>query len=353
MSTSNEISRRRVLGLAAGAALAGVLAACGDDDDGAAPATSAPGTTGPATTTPGTAPAITAPTASSAPAGPRAIDTINGPIEVPAAPSRVVALNFVDTANLLDLGVTPLGGTTSGVSFLPAYKDQLAAMTDVITADGLPNIELIASLKPDLIVGSDWVDTSKRYVPYDDLKGIAPTVLVEWQQAAGNWADQAVGFAAAVGRSAELDALRGEFESKAAEIKTTHADVLAEFEWALVQGGLQGDWFLYTPQSSHGRVLEQAGVRLADIFEGETGGFIDVSAEELGRLSAAGVIGLNVNESAAEGAAALRAQPLWPGLPAVTADRVFEMSWFFPSSYRVAMALLDELAPALDTLAKG
>ena len=358
----------RVFAAGTVAVLAVVLAACGSDDAAdsssdtsaaTAPGTDAPTSEVPATEAPTTeaattdVPATEAPTTDAAEtATTRTVETIHGPVEIPTAPTRVVALNFVDTANLLDLGVTPVGGTTAGVSFLPEYADAIAAMPDVINVDGSVNLELVASLEPDLIIGSDWLDASQQYMPYDELATIAPTALFEWQQAAGNWPDQAAHFADAVGKSSELEALKSDYEAQAEEISTTYADLLASQQWALVQGG-QGEWYYYTPNSSHGRVLADAGVQFAPIQTAEEGGFVTMSSEQVAELAPADVIAINANESAADGLVLLEGEPLWPTLPAVQNEQVFPLQWFFPTSYKVSMALLDELTATLDTMNGG
>ena len=280
----------------------------------------------------------------------KVVDTIHGPVEVPVSPRRVVCIGFVDTACLLDLGVVPVGISTWGVSFLPDYEEVLADIPEIADATGLGlNLELIASLEPDLIIGSDWLDPAQQSAPYDELSAIAPTALCEWQQAAGNWPDQDAWFADVLGRTAQLDALRNDFERAADDIADRHGAALAASRWALVQGGAD-QWFAYTAQSSHGQVFVRAGVQLTDFVDGETAGVLALSYEQLAELQSADAIALNVNVSAADGADILGGQPLWAGLPAVAAERVYPMNWFFPSSYRVATALLGELDTALTQL---
>ncbi|MFT3853193.1 MAG: ABC transporter substrate-binding protein [Ilumatobacteraceae bacterium] len=358
------LSRRTLLGLGAATVTGLVLAACGSDGDASSTAASttsaAPGTTAATTTTSGagtTSAAATTTTAASTPASApaaltRTVDTIHGAVEVPTSPQRVVCLNFVDTATMLDVGIVPVGMATSGVNFLPEYESAMANIPQVTSENALEyQVELIASLKPDLIIGSDWLAADRQHVPYDQLSAIAPTAICEWQQAAGNWPDQAAFFADVVGRTSELDALRSAYEAHADQIKSTHAAPLGEYTWALIQGGLQSDWYLYTPHSSHGQVFARAGVRFADIASDETGGFVAMSTERIGDLAAADVLALNVNVSATAGADKLKAEALYQTLPAVKNDRVFGMSWFFPSSYKVADALLGELDTALGKLA--
>jgi ABC-type Fe3+-hydroxamate transport system substrate-binding protein len=240
---------------------------------------------------------------------------------------------------------------TSGVNFLPEYEATMADIPDVTVAEtGDLNLELIASLQPDLIIGSDWLDPAKQLAPYDQLTAIAPTALCEWQQAAGNWPDQAAFFADVVGRTPELEAVKATYETSADSIKAEHAEALAAQTWALVQGGADGQWFFYTPHSSHGQVFARAGIQFADINSDEPGGFVAMSTENIGDLAAASALALNMNVSATAGGEALQAEPLFQALPAAQDGQVYPMTWFFPSSYQVASALLVEIDDALAKL---
>ena len=138
-----------------------------------------------------------------------------------------------------------------------------------------------------------------------------------------------------VGKTTEFEALRDTYEARADEIKAGHTAALAAHKWALIQGGL-GEWYFYTPQSSHGQVFARAGVQFADINTGEPGGFVTMSEERVGELAAADVLALNTNVSAQEGADELQGLELFKTLPAVAAGDVYSMTWFFPSSYKVA-----------------
>lgn len=348
-----RFTRRTALGLGVGAAVTAVLASCGDDS-GATESTST--SSPPTTAAAGTTVASTAPAATDAPttvarAATRSVQTLHGAVEIPAHPQRIVCLRFVDTATLLDVGVTPVGMATWGVNFLPEHATTMADIPDVTVAGSADlNLELIASLRPDLIIGSDWLDPAKQAVPYDDLTAIAPTALCEWQQSAANWPDQAAFFADVVGKTPELQAVQAEYETSADAIRADHAVGLAAQTWALVQGGADGEWYFYTPESSHGQVFARAGVQFADIRSDEPGGYVVMSTENIGELAAASALALNMNVSAVAGGEALQAEPLFQALPAAQDAQVYPMTWFFPSSYKVASALLVELDEALAQL---
>lgn len=88
----------------------------------------------------------------------------NGPIEVPAAPKRVVVLGSF-TGNVMSLGVN-LVGVDSWAKMNPRFQEKLKDVAEVSDE----NIEKIIELEPDLIIG---LSNSKNL---DKLRKIAPTV---------------------------------------------------------------------------------------------------------------------------------------------------------------------------------
>jgi iron complex transport system substrate-binding protein len=91
---------------------------------------------------------------------------------VPIHPQRVVTLSFPTLGNALALGVKPIGTTNE----VYQEKNSLTSKTEGIKLLGLsqPNLEATLLLKPDLIIGLDWLK-----VFYPLLSKIAPTVLGE------------------------------------------------------------------------------------------------------------------------------------------------------------------------------
>lgn len=277
--------------------------------------------------------------------GTRTVTTIHGPIRVPAHPTRVVTVSFIGTANLLDLGLTPVGGVTASVQFLPQYSRQLAAMTIVADAAGQIQLETVASLRPDLIVGSDWAEASKALLPYDKLRQIAPTALVPQAASVGNWTEQAHDYADAVNRLGTLAPLQAAYTDEQQRIRTSYGDQLATQKWVLINASQTG-WYRYSTQASHCKVLAGAGVRFTPSAEKQAESFEQLSFEQLGQLADADVIGLG-RAADPTWQNALTSQPLFRDLPAVKAGHLYDLKWFFPSSYGTARALLDQLDPIL------
>ncbi len=115
-----------------------------------------------------------------------------------ATPLRVVTLSTDSTEAMLALGITPVGAsrTWEGDPWPAHLQSRLAGVT-VVGLESNPNLELIASLHPDLILGSRLQLARLQGV----LSLMAPTTLVKdsrmhWQQNFLTYS-QAAGMAAA------------------------------------------------------------------------------------------------------------------------------------------------------------
>lgn len=103
-----------------------------------------------------------------------------GTVELPKKPERIIAMEFGFTDILVTLGVEPVGvaDDNSPDLFMDSVKSQLKTYKSVGSRYE-PNIELISSLKPDLII----VDVNKHKNAIPQLKGIAPVLVLDDFQA--------------------------------------------------------------------------------------------------------------------------------------------------------------------------
>ncbi|OPH59372.1 ABC transporter substrate-binding protein [Paenibacillus ferrarius] len=126
----------------------------------------------------------TTPAASQQPAAPASgkitVQDAAGTLELPKKPERVVAMEFGFTDILVSIGVQPVGVADDGSPdlFMDSVKSKLGAYKSVGSRYE-PNIELISSLKPDLII----VDINKHKNAIEQLKGIAPVLVLDDFQA--------------------------------------------------------------------------------------------------------------------------------------------------------------------------
>lgn len=156
-------TRRRTLAIAA--ALTLPLAACGTSGDSAAPGE-------------GDAQKSVS------------VEHAMGSTEVPCTPKKVVTLGQGQTDSVLAMGVTPVGVVEPWTDDWYEYLPEEVEEAEVVGTELEPDLETIASLQPDLIVGSKL----RHEAIYDKLSKIAPTVFSEtigvaWKDNISLWAE--------------------------------------------------------------------------------------------------------------------------------------------------------------------
>lgn len=135
-----------------------------------------------------------------------------GTTEVTCAPQRVVTLGQGETDSTLAMGVTPVGvvspWTDDWYSYLPAEVEE----AEVVGTETEPDLEAIAALEPDLILGSKL----RHEAIYGQLSEIAPTVFTETIGVA--WKENVSTYASALCRDEEGEQVVDEYEARAAGI---------------------------------------------------------------------------------------------------------------------------------------
>jgi len=275
----------------------------------------------------------------------RIVETIHGPVEVPAHPQRIVAITYIASIAVVELGTMPVG-ITRWVPDLPPDFPELSDVAIIENEAYELDIEAIIALQPDLILGADVVEVADQGTPYEVLSRIAPTALFEWTSGGANWEVQAAGCAEALGRTAEFAALRDAYEEEAMRIKTSYADLLADLTVDFIDAG-DSEWYLHGPASTHCKVAIDAGVHLgAGADQEET--FTGFSFEQLNMLVDTGA--LVARGGAISSLDALYAIPTFASLPAVRANHVMASDYFYTASYAQSNALLSELESGLQAL---
>ncbi|KFM99664.1 iron-siderophore ABC transporter substrate-binding protein [Bacillus clarus] len=177
-----------------------------------------------------------------------------GKTEVPANPKRVVVLTNEGTEALLALGVTPVGAAEAptGNPWYPHTKDKLKSVKTVGTELQV-NVETIASLKPDLIIGNKL----RHEKVYEQLKGIAPTVFSETLR--GEWKDNFKLYAKAVNKEKEGQKVLADYEKRIKDLKGKLGDQVNQ-EISMVRF-MPGDVRIYHGDTFSGVILKELGFK--------------------------------------------------------------------------------------------
>lgn len=146
------------------------------------------------------------------------VDHAMGTTEVPCTPEKVVTLGQGQTDSTLALGVTPVGvvepWTDDWYDYLPDEVEQAT----VIGSELEPDLEAIAALQPDVILGSEL----RHEAFYEQLSQIAPTVFSETIGVA--WKDNVSLWAEALCRQDKGEEVLAAYEQRADELEQALVD---------------------------------------------------------------------------------------------------------------------------------
>lgn len=181
---------------------------------------------------------------------------VRGTNEV-AYPQRIVALEYSFVDALAVVGISPVGiaDDHDPERIIPQVRERIQPWTS-LGIRSQPNLEVIAQLKPDLIIA----DAHRHRVSLDDLNAIAPTLLLKSRgESYQDSLNSALTIGQAVGKSSEMQA----------RIAQHRAFIEAHRGRFQGQGNVQfanvndrGMW-LHGPQSYTGSLLAELGLQPA------------------------------------------------------------------------------------------
>lgn len=273
---------------------------------------------------------------------PRTVDHAMGSTTIPAAPKRIIALDqtFVDAAFSLDtpiVGFTELG---SSGSRLPDYLGEANRRfgKEAVSVGTLaePSLELIAQLKPDLILSAKI----RHEEIYDRLTQIAPTVFSE--TTGPTWKQNVALLGLATGQEELADERIGSYEERARMIGDAIRDKLGRNPTVSVVRFV-GETRLYQKASFSGIVLADTG--LARPPSQDVDDFaLAISEEQIPEADADYIFtGTYDIDEAHEDENRFKTNPLWERLQGeihVIDDEV----WGTAVGLQGAQAMLDDLA---------
>jgi len=178
-----------------------------------------------------------------------------GKTVVPGTPKRIVVLTNEGTEAVLSLGITPVG-IVRAWGLDPNYQHLAEQLKDVplVGDENQPNLELIASLKPDLILGNKF----RQEKVYDQLSDIAPTVFSE--RLSGDWKINYKVYAEALNLQEKGDANLAAFDKKASDLKAELGDK-ASSKVSIVRFNPGGIVRIYYNDTFSGGILKQVGLQ--------------------------------------------------------------------------------------------
>ncbi|KUO18277.1 ABC transporter substrate-binding protein [Streptomyces dysideae] len=307
-----------------------VLAACGNDDSAAE--------------------ADTAKATNAASSDfPRTLKTVMGDVEIPSQPKRVVVLDTGELDDVTLFGIDPVGAVAPHFKTEGGFPTYLKGeLEDTVDVGPLlePNLEKIASLKPDLILSSKV----RHEKVYDKLSAIAPTVFTE--TTGGVWKENLKVHAEALGLEKEAAAKLTAYETQAKAlgeaIKKKDGGTMPT---ASVVRFVAGPTRLYQTNSYSGVVLNDIGLERpkSQISDDPEVTMKDVSPEEIDQADADLIFVTSADAEDKTQKKQVTSNPVWKDLPAVQDGKVFEVAdetWMSGIGVQAAEEMLKDVAKA-------
>ncbi|MGV9316087.1 ABC transporter substrate-binding protein [Streptomyces sp. NPDC003691] len=183
--------------------------------------------------------------------GTHEVQHARGTAKVPQQPKRVVVLEPVQLDTAIALDVVPVGAALfNEKDGVPAYLGKKAGSIKSVGTVPEPNIEKIAALDPDLILGTE----SRHSALYQKLSSIAPTVFMATQT--DPWTKNVELVARALGNEKGAADLLGKYQARCAEVAAAHNTKGRTAQLIRPRDGVLS---LYGPTSFAGSTLECAG----------------------------------------------------------------------------------------------
>lgn len=332
--------RRLPFAVIALAAASTLVAACGSSSSSNAGAAGTAGTARAAGSTPAAA------AADSSAVFPRSVKHAMGTAEIKSKPQRVVVLDSGELDDVTLLGITPVGAVAPHLKTeggFPAYLAAKVGGTKDVGPMAEPNLELIASLKPDLIL------TSKvRHAKiYDQLDAIAPTVMAE--TTGQPWKANLALYAQALGKEADAKQAIADYQARAAELgEEIKAKNGGTMPTASVVRFVAGPTRLYQKASFSGVVLGDVGLRRPKSQDVDSA-MLEVSPEQISQADADLVFVTTSDDPAKTKQGEVQQTAVWKDLGAVRTGKVFPVTdetWMSGIGVQAADQMLKDVAKA-------
>lgn len=267
---------------------------------------------------------------------------------IPENPQRIISLYTTPLANLLALGIKPIAitpATGTEEEFPPYLADKVKGMELINEISYEPNLEKIAQLKPDLILG--WTFHEKIY---SLLSRIAPTLLfpqdiikspdVDWQK-------YTTYLATAFDKQEKAQQILGEYNRRITELKNALSDRYANETISIAHVSDEYGTEVYTVNSFLGSILSDLGLqRPQSQAVSNPGGTIKaISEEKLELIDGDLLFVLVFGDRDLQMLDDLLNKPLWRKLKAVQNGQVYPVDGFTwgVANPLTANAVIDDL----------
>ncbi|MGO4370748.1 ABC transporter substrate-binding protein [Paenibacillus sp. MCAF20] len=242
----------------------------------------------------------------------KVVKTVNGDVEVPTQPKRIVAGEYL--GSLITLGITPIGTSDHHIKN-PYFNQYLKDVENI--GEGNGNVEKILSLEPDLIIMDDFYPELN-----EQMAKIAPTVVIPYASLKTVHEEVAY-FGELLGQEDKAKDWLAEYDSRIATAKENVLKVVpAESTFSVIETSDKDIMAVGTDFGKGGQPIYNGfGFKPPAEIAAEMAdpGWASISAEVLPKYAGDYIILTSDSKTLDQ----FKADPIWGTLPAVKNDRVF------------------------------
>lgn len=275
-----------------------------------------------------------------------------GEITIEAPPQRVISVGYSDQDDLLALGVTPIairdwyGEQPHAV--WPWATDELGDATPEVLPSSDLNIEQIAALQPDLIIG---VSSGMTEDHYKLLSQIAPTLAQsgDYIDYGVPWQERTRAIGEVLGQSELAEELVAGIEERFTQVQVDHPEFIGAT--AAVAFSFNGDIGTYGSADSRSTIMRALGFTIPAVYDeiAGTSFYASFSEENIDLLDVDALAWIAGDETAVQ---AIIDSPLRSALMANAEGRELMVGGELGGAFSFASPLslgflLDELVPEL------
>lgn len=283
------------------------------------------------------APAVTEEQPENSAAETQVISTVNGDVEIPLNPKRIVTQGYL--ADFLALGVKPVGAPDYELES-PYVLDLVEGVADIGRIDG-GSVEKILSLQPDLIVtvGGDE-KLNEQY------RKIAPTLIIPYGTY-DNVHEEITAFGKIINKQKEAQDWLSQFEVKVKTAKESIQGLVKEGTTFSNFSLFGKEWYINGDGVNRGgqAIYQQLGLKAPDIVQKE---LIDQDKDTvaISEETLADYAGDYIFLDLSNGGSLDEGSPVWSSLDAVKNNRVFKLDGerFWPYDPLAVEAQVQEIA---------
>ncbi|GIF78545.1 ABC transporter substrate-binding protein [Asanoa siamensis] len=276
---------------------------------------------------------------------PRTVSHAMGTAKIDRAPTRVLALDmtFVDAALTLEANVIGFTTINAASTALPEYfgeaRATLAKEAVPVGTLAEPNLEKIASLRPDVIISAKV----RHEAIYDELSQIAPTVFSD--TTGGRWKENIRLTATALGREDLAEEKIAAYEERAKTVGEAIRARAGKNPTLSVVRFVDGPTRLYKEDTYSGVVLKDAALARPASQQG-AGFSTEISEERILDMDADHIFVTTYPDEkglSAQTQRKFKANPLWGKLTGQLHE-VNDLTWMSAVGMFGAHIILDDLA---------